>query len=269
MDWRKHSLQTLYLVKARVTLTQKKRLRTTCCPQVIRLWYCRATASSTSNTKQARTIQSKSCTKKVQSETVTPTAALSEQLKPSKDRSVRSRTTQSDRLVRRLVLTQLSLEMACTSRSMDFDDVPHWQWRYDGTPTHPKQTIQSTDRGVRWANLVQTAQDCKTTAETRCELDGRLNTRTGEHNVSNNAAVVTWRSIRRRNKEERWNCERLLSILGNPWSLQEDVWSRPCCTSQIHSDGEPGSQGWTDSNETQKRRVRQTYSHHEEDGIWI
>ena len=48
-----------------------------------------------------------------------------------------------------------------------------------------------------------------------------FNTRTGEHIVSNNAAVVTCRSTRRRNKEERWNREMLLGILGNPWSLQD------------------------------------------------
>ena len=44
-------------------------------------------------------------------------------------------------------------------------------------------------------------------------LDGcwlGFNTRTGEHNVSNNAAVVSCRSIRRRKKEERWNRDMLL-----------------------------------------------------------
>ena len=46
-------------------------------------------------------------------------------------------------------------------------------------------------------------------------------TRTGEHIVSNTATVVTCRSIRRRNKEERWNREMLLGMLGNPWSLQD------------------------------------------------
>ena len=30
-------------------------------------------------------------------------------------------------------------------------------------------------------------------------------TRTGEHNGSNNATVVSCRSMRRRNEEERWN----------------------------------------------------------------
>ena len=53
-------------------------------------------------------------------------------------------------------------------------------------------------------------------------LDGcglGFNTRTGEHIVSNNAAVVQCRSIRRRNKDERWNCDVLLGILRNPWSL--------------------------------------------------
>ena len=48
-----------------------------------------------------------------------------------------------------------------------------------------------------------------------------FNTRTGEHIVSNSGAVVTCRSIRRRNKEERWNREMLLGMLGNPWSLQD------------------------------------------------
>ena len=52
-----------------------------------------------------------------------------------------------------------------------------------------------------------------------CWLD--FNTRTGEHIVRNNVAVVTCRSIRRRNKEERWDRERLLGIIGNPWSLQD------------------------------------------------
>ena len=47
------------------------------------------------------------------------------------------------------------------------------------------------------------------------------NTKTGEHIVRHSAAVVTCCSIRRRNKEERWNRERLLDILGNPWSLQD------------------------------------------------
>ena len=39
--------------------------------------------------------------------------------------------------------------------------------------------------------------------------------------MSNNAAVVTCRSVRRRKKEERWNREMLLGILGNLWSLQD------------------------------------------------
>ena len=48
-----------------------------------------------------------------------------------------------------------------------------------------------------------------------------FNTRPGEHIVSNNAAVVTCRNIRRRSKEERWSRELLLGILGNPCSLQD------------------------------------------------
>ena len=86
-----------------------------------------------------------------------------------------------------------------------------------------------------------------------------FNTRTGEHIVSNNAAVVSCRSIRGRNKEERWNREMLLAILGNPWSLQDGTRgrrSRPCCTGQMSSEGEPGGSGRTDSDEKQDRRER-------------
>ena len=59
-------------------------------------------------TKPARTSQPKSCMKKAQLETVTPTETLSEQTKPPKDRSVQSRTTLNDRSVRQLVLTAQS-----------------------------------------------------------------------------------------------------------------------------------------------------------------
>ena len=48
-----------------------------------------------------------------------------------------------------------------------------------------------------------------------------FNTRTGEYVVSNKAAVVMCRCIRRRNKEERWNRAFLLGVLGNPWSVQD------------------------------------------------
>ena len=43
-----------------------------------------------------------------------------------------------------------------------------------------------------------------------------FNTRTGEHTVSNSAAVVSCRITRRRSTEERWN-RVLLGTLGNPW----------------------------------------------------
>ena len=49
------------------------------------------------------------------------------------------------------------------------------------------------------------------------------NTRTGEHIASNHTAVVTGRSIQRRNKEERWNRAVLLGVLGNLWSLKVDL----------------------------------------------
>ena len=42
-----------------------------------------------------------------------------------------------------------------------------------------------------------------------------FNTRTGEHIVSKEATLVSCRSIRRRRKEERWNRDMLLGILGH------------------------------------------------------
>ena len=48
-----------------------------------------------------------------------------------------------------------------------------------------------------------------------------FNTKTGEHIASDKAAVVLSRSIRGQSKEERWNRDVLLGILGNPWSLQD------------------------------------------------
>ena len=59
-----------------------------------------------------------------------------------------------------------------------------------------------------------------------------FNTRAGEHIVSNNAAVVVCRSIRRRNREERWNRDLLLGALGNSWSLQDK---------QVEIDQNPGA----------------------------
>ena len=93
-----------------------------------------------------------------------------------------------------------------------------------------------------------------------CWLD--FNTRTVEHIVSNNAAVVTCRSIRKRNKEERWNRDVLLGVFGNPRSLQDgrvEVNPKPHSASQISSGGEPGGSG-----QNQERRERQTHLHHEE-----
>ena len=92
--------------------------------------------------------------------------------------------------------------------------------RYDSSSTHPRQTIQPTDRSVRGANLVQATQEHWTTAETRCEVDGRLlarfqheNGRTHCEQQCSGGGVPQ--------KEERWNREMLLGILGNPWSLQD------------------------------------------------
>ena len=52
---------------------------------------------------------------------------------------------------------------------MDSDDIPRWRRRGDST-----QAAQPTDCRVRWADALQATQDLGTTAETRCELVGRL-----------------------------------------------------------------------------------------------
>ena len=79
------------------------------------------------NTKPARTSQPKSCTKKVQSETATPTGALSERTKPSKGQ-IRAIKDYTERQIGATIgLDSSVFEMAWTSCSMDIDDVPHWQ----------------------------------------------------------------------------------------------------------------------------------------------
>ena len=76
------------------------------------------------------------------------------------------------------------------------------------------------------------------------------------------AAVVSCRSIRRRNKVVHWNRDMLLGLLGIPWSLQDGR-----VEVDSNSDGEPRSGGRTDVDENQKRRERQTHLHHEEDDV--
>ena len=104
-------------------------------------------------------------------------------------------------------------------------------------------------------------------------LDGcwlSFNTRTGEHIVSKNAAVVSCRSIRRRNNEERWNRDMLLGILGNPWSLQD--WTRgsrsqPRSAARYIPMVNPEVEAGPTITKTRKRRECQTHLHHEEDGV--
>ena len=155
------------------------------------------------------TPQSKTCTKRAQSETATPTAASSEQSHPSKDSFAPSRTSQNDRLVRPSSLDCSVLKCLVRHAAQDLGDVSCRQRRHDSSSTHPRQGVQSTGCSGRRANPLQNSQDCGATAETRCELVGRMwlgfNTRTGEYVVSNKAAVVMCRCIQRRNKEERWN----------------------------------------------------------------
>ena len=131
----------------------------------------------------------------------------------------------------------------------------------DGMTVHQpcqRQTSQSTDCSenlfVNWLD--------------GCGLG--FNTRTGEHIVSNNAAVVQCRSIRRRNKDERWNCDVLLGILGNPWSLHDgrvEVDPNPAAPARHIPMVNPEVEAGTDCHENQKRRECQTHLHHEEDGV--
>ena len=53
-------------------------------------------------------------------------------------------------------------------------DTPCWRWRYDSSPKHQRQNIQSADCRVRRTNPLQATQDFGTATETRCELAGRL-----------------------------------------------------------------------------------------------
>ena len=167
--------------------------------------YCRATknrASSTSNTKPARTSQPKSCTKKVQSETATQAVALSERTEPSKDRFVQSRTTLNDRLVRRLVLATFHVG----------SDGKTAHQRIRGKPFN--QQIAAFGEQILFKRHKTTGPQQKLAVNWMDGCWPGFKTRTEEHTVSNNAAVVTCRSIRKRNREERWNRELLLGMLG-------------------------------------------------------
>ena len=97
-----------------------------------------------------------------------------------------------------------------------------------------------------------------------------FNMRTGEHIVSNTAAVVSCRSIRRRSKEERWNRDMMLGILGNPWSLQDGrvkVDPNSAALARYIPMVNPEVEAGPTVTKTQKRREWQTHPHHEEDGV--
>ena len=97
-----------------------------------------------------------------------------------------------------------------------------------------------------------------------------VNTPTGEHIASNSAAVVSCRSIRRRNKEERWKRDLLLRILGNPWSLQDgraEVDPNTAAPARYVPMVNPEVEAGPTVTKAQKRRECQTHQHHEEDGV--
>ena len=92
--------------------------------------YCRAIknrALLTSNTKLARTSQPKSCTKNVQSKTATPTVALSERPKTIQGQIRAIKDCTERQIGATIGLDSSVFEMACTSCSMDTDDITRWQ----------------------------------------------------------------------------------------------------------------------------------------------
>ena len=92
------------------------------------------------------------------------------------------------------------------------------------------------------------------------------------------SAVVTFRSIRRRNMEgsirrrnieERWNREKLLGIFGNPWSLKDGcVAVDPDPAAPARHMPMVNQEVKAEPTVTRTRNgARQTHLHHEKDGV--
>ena len=80
--------------------------------------------------------------------------------------------------------------------------------------------------------------------------------------------MVTYRRIRTRNKEERWNRDMLLGILGNPGSLQDgrvEVDPTPAALARYITMVNPEVEAGPTVTKTRKKC--QTHLHHEEDGV--
>ena len=158
--------------------------------------------------------------------------------------------------------------MACTTCGTDMDDVPFRKRRHDFGPAYQRQNQSKHQLATFGEQMLFTPH--KTSAPQQnlavTWLDGGwlgFSTRTGAHIVSKNAAVVSCRSIRRRNKEERWNRNMLLGILGNPWSLQDgrvEVDPNPAARARyipvVNSEVEGGPTVTKTRNE---EKVRRTY----------
>ena len=67
-----------------------------------------------------------------------------------------------------------SLEMACATCCVHSDIAPRRQQRNDSPSTHLRHGILSTDCSIWRTSPLQTTKDCKTAAETCCQLVGRL-----------------------------------------------------------------------------------------------
>ena len=191
--------------------------------------------------------------------TATPTAALSEQTKPSKGQI---------QAIKDYTERQIGATIGLNSSVLEWL-VRHAAWTLttfhvgsDGMTAHERirgapfnQQIAAFGEQILFKPHKTAGPQQKLVVNW---LDGcwlGFNTRTGEHIVSNNEAVVSCRSIRRRNKEERWDRGVLLGIRGNPWKLQDgrlDVDIRPRSAGQMHSNDERRSGGQTDSDENQK-----------------
>ena len=97
-----------------------------------------------------------------------------------------------------------------------------------------------------------------------------FNTRTGDHILSINAAVVTCRSIRGRNKEERRNREKLLGILGTLRSLQDgrvEVDPDPAAPARYVPMVNPEVRAEPTTTKPRNEECDRRILHHQEDGV--
>ena len=102
-----------------------------------------------------------------------------------------------------------NLEVACATCGLDTGDISCRRRRGNSAPAHQWHTIQTVDRrGSESGHSSNRATPRDQSRNPLCNgwtfAGSESTTRTGAHTVSDNAALTTCRSIRRRNNEERW-----------------------------------------------------------------